>query len=270
MCGGEVGGLYCPLWLLHPLASAVTTGLTHSAPGPAIRTLDLCSSPPCPIVCCSSPTPGPATHPSLGPSFDPSRGRSPSPSPSTDHSGMAVGFVWFLAESEEDPTGPLVGGSPEPRRRLWKILAGRLGGTKRLMGSPRVQWGCRDSWAGGSSPPSQPPRFCPQTPARWPCCPAPTSEPSPGAWQPMASATPSTQRAWSPWPVLQSPSWGGRAKPRTAPASESMAGPAEGSPRPLSPGAKQVLALSPCTPQPSPAPAQAPSVWVLRSVSRPC
>nr|KAF6279489.1 myelin regulatory factor [Pipistrellus kuhlii] len=73
----------------RPSLLLVTTGLTHSAPGPAIRTLDLCSSPPCPVVCCSSPTPGPATHPSLGPSFDPSHGRTPSPSPSTNHSDAA-------------------------------------------------------------------------------------------------------------------------------------------------------------------------------------
>ncbi|XP_070283309.1 myelin regulatory factor isoform X5 [Myotis yumanensis] len=73
----------------RPSVLLVTPGLTRSAPGPAIRTLDLCSSHPCPVVCCPSPTPGPATHPSLGPSFDPSHGRSPSPSPSANHSDSA-------------------------------------------------------------------------------------------------------------------------------------------------------------------------------------
>nr|KAF6275492.1 myelin regulatory factor [Myotis myotis] len=73
----------------RPSLLLVTPGLTHSAPGPAVRTLDLCSSHPCPLVCCSSPTPGPATHPSLGPSFAPSHGRSPSPSPSANHSDSA-------------------------------------------------------------------------------------------------------------------------------------------------------------------------------------
>ncbi|XP_059566444.1 myelin regulatory factor isoform X4 [Myotis daubentonii] len=72
-----------------PALLLVTPGLTHSAPGPAVRTLDLCSSHPCPVVCCSSPTPGPSTHPSVGPSFDPSHGRSPSPSPSAHHSDSA-------------------------------------------------------------------------------------------------------------------------------------------------------------------------------------
>lgn len=76
------------LCLTQPLASSVTTGLISLAPGPAIRALDLCSSHPCPVVCCSSPTPSPATDPSLGPSFNPSQGLSPSPS--TNRSGMAI------------------------------------------------------------------------------------------------------------------------------------------------------------------------------------
>lgn len=69
----------------QPSLLLVTTGLISLAPGPAIRALDLCSSHPCPVVCCSSPTPSPATDPSLGPSFNPSHGLSPSPS--TNRSG---------------------------------------------------------------------------------------------------------------------------------------------------------------------------------------
>lgn len=69
----------------QPSLLLVTTGLISLAPGPAIRALDLCSSHPCPVVCCSSPTPSPATDPSLGPSFNPSQGLSPSPS--TNRSG---------------------------------------------------------------------------------------------------------------------------------------------------------------------------------------
>ncbi|XP_019511616.1 PREDICTED: myelin regulatory factor isoform X4 [Hipposideros armiger] len=64
----------------QPSLLLVTTGLISLAPGPAIRALDLCPSHPCPVVCCSSPTPSPATDLSLGPSFNPSRGLSPSPS----------------------------------------------------------------------------------------------------------------------------------------------------------------------------------------------
>lgn len=76
--------------LIRPLASAVTTGLSSSAPGPVIPTLDLCSSRPCPVICCSSSTPSPTPAPSLGSSFNPGHGLSPSPSPSTNRSGMAV------------------------------------------------------------------------------------------------------------------------------------------------------------------------------------
>ncbi|XP_015444387.1 myelin regulatory factor isoform X4 [Pteropus alecto] len=64
----------------QPSLLLVTTGLTSLVPGPVIRALDLCSSHPCPVVCCSSPTPGPTIDPSLGPSFNPSHGLSPSPS----------------------------------------------------------------------------------------------------------------------------------------------------------------------------------------------
>uniref|UniRef100_A0A3Q1MI59 Myelin regulatory factor n=1 Tax=Bos taurus TaxID=9913 RepID=A0A3Q1MI59_BOVIN len=64
-----------------------TTGPTRSAPAPALRTLDLCSTHPCPVICCSSPSPTPSTDPSLGPSFNPGRGLSPSPSPTTNRSG---------------------------------------------------------------------------------------------------------------------------------------------------------------------------------------
>ncbi|XP_011367257.1 myelin regulatory factor [Pteropus vampyrus] len=69
----------------QPSLLLVTTGLTSLVPGPVIRALDLCSSHPCPVVCCSSPTPGPTIDPSLGPSFNPSHGLSPSPS--TNRSG---------------------------------------------------------------------------------------------------------------------------------------------------------------------------------------
>ncbi|XP_021491740.1 myelin regulatory factor isoform X4 [Meriones unguiculatus] len=77
--------------------SSVTTGLpgtqpslllvTNSASGPALRTLDLCSSQPCPIVCCSTPTSSPVTDPSLGPTVNPAPSPSPSPSPNSKNSG---------------------------------------------------------------------------------------------------------------------------------------------------------------------------------------
>lgn len=72
---------------IQPTLLLVTTSLTSSAPGSAVRTLDLCSSHPCPVVCCSSPTTNPTTGPSLGPSFNPGHVLSPSPSPSTNRSG---------------------------------------------------------------------------------------------------------------------------------------------------------------------------------------
>ncbi|XP_075829587.1 myelin regulatory factor isoform X3 [Microtus pennsylvanicus] len=75
--------------------SSVTTGMpgtqpslllvTSSASGPALRTLDLCSSQPCPIVCCSIPTSNPATDPSVDPTATPAP--SPRPSPRPSHSG---------------------------------------------------------------------------------------------------------------------------------------------------------------------------------------
>ncbi|XP_042116675.1 myelin regulatory factor isoform X5 [Peromyscus maniculatus bairdii] len=75
--------------------SSMTTGMpstqpslllvTNSASGPALRTLDLCSSQSCPVVCCSIPTSSPVTDPSLGPMATPAP--SPSPSPSPNHSG---------------------------------------------------------------------------------------------------------------------------------------------------------------------------------------
>ncbi|XP_070421408.1 myelin regulatory factor isoform X10 [Equus przewalskii] len=71
----------------QPSLLLVTAGLVSSAPGPAIRTVDLCFSRPCPVVCCSSSTPSPTPAPSLGPSSNPSHGLSPSPSPSTNRSG---------------------------------------------------------------------------------------------------------------------------------------------------------------------------------------
>lgn len=73
--------------------SSMTTGLpgtqpslllvTKSASGPALRALDLCSSQPCPIVCCSPPVSSPATDPALGPTLTPT----PSPSSNPKHSG---------------------------------------------------------------------------------------------------------------------------------------------------------------------------------------
>ncbi|KAM9220554.1 myelin regulatory factor isoform 2-T2 [Dugong dugon] len=65
----------------------VTAGLPSLASGTAIRILDLCSSQPCPVVCCSSLTPSPATSPSLGSTFSPSRGLRPSPT--TNRSGSS-------------------------------------------------------------------------------------------------------------------------------------------------------------------------------------
>ncbi|XP_036993631.2 myelin regulatory factor isoform X3 [Artibeus jamaicensis] len=70
----------------RPSLLLVPAGLTSSAPGPALRALDLCSSHPCPVVCCPSATPSPSTDPHLGSSFKPSRGLSPSPSPSANRS----------------------------------------------------------------------------------------------------------------------------------------------------------------------------------------
>ncbi|XP_052617661.1 myelin regulatory factor isoform X2 [Peromyscus californicus insignis] len=77
--------------------SSVTTGMpstqpslllvTNSASGPALRTLDLCSSQPCPVICCSIPTSSPVTDPSLGPMATPAPSPRPSPSPSPNHSG---------------------------------------------------------------------------------------------------------------------------------------------------------------------------------------
>ncbi|XP_076972132.1 myelin regulatory factor [Tamandua tetradactyla] len=65
----------------------ITASLASSAPGPALRTLDLCSSQPCPVVCCFSPAPSPTTDSNLGPSLSASRGLSPSPSPTSNRSG---------------------------------------------------------------------------------------------------------------------------------------------------------------------------------------
>ncbi|XP_021565264.1 myelin regulatory factor [Carlito syrichta] len=74
---------------IQPSLLPVTTSLPHSAPGPTVRTLDLCSSYPCPVVCCSLPTPSPTTDPRHGPSFDPGHGLGPSPSPTTNRSGSS-------------------------------------------------------------------------------------------------------------------------------------------------------------------------------------
>ncbi|EGW14406.1 Myelin gene regulatory factor [Cricetulus griseus] len=77
--------------------SSMTTGMpgtqpslllvTNSASGPALRTLDLCSSQPCPVVCCSTPTSSAVTDPHLGPTAIPAPSPRPSPRPSPDHSG---------------------------------------------------------------------------------------------------------------------------------------------------------------------------------------
>ncbi|XP_031245520.1 myelin regulatory factor isoform X5 [Mastomys coucha] len=61
--------------------------VTNSASGPALRALDLCSSQPCPIVCCSAPISNPATDPSVGLTLTPTPSPSPSPSPNPKHSG---------------------------------------------------------------------------------------------------------------------------------------------------------------------------------------
>lgn len=125
------------LWLTQPLASSVTTGLTSLVPGPVIRALDLCSSHPCPVVCCSSPTPGPTIDPSLGPGFNPSHGLSPSPS--TNRSGMAIsgpgfGLGVFYLSPEKGP----------PKMHRWVSWSKRDGGHPESSGVPR------DSWAGDS------------------------------------------------------------------------------------------------------------------------
>lgn len=77
--------------------SSVTSGMpgtqpplllvTNSASGPALRTLDLCSSQPCPVVCCPTPTSSPVTDPSLGPTASPAPSPRPSSRPSPNHSG---------------------------------------------------------------------------------------------------------------------------------------------------------------------------------------
>ncbi|XP_037373586.1 myelin regulatory factor isoform X6 [Talpa occidentalis] len=66
----------------QPSLLLVTTSLTSMAPGPALRTLDLCSSQSCPIICCSSPAPKPTTDPGFGSSLHPGH----SPNPSTNRS----------------------------------------------------------------------------------------------------------------------------------------------------------------------------------------
>ncbi|XP_036273218.1 myelin regulatory factor isoform X3 [Pipistrellus kuhlii] len=149
----------------RPSLLLVTTGLTHSAPGPAIRTLDLCSSPPCPVVCCSSPTPGPATHPSLGPSFDPSHGRTPSPSPSTNHSdpsqmaplpgtnirakswGLAANGIGHSKHSKSlepvaSPSVPFLGGQGKTKNSPSLRIHGRA---RRGLPPPTQPWGQADA-----------------------------------------------------------------------------------------------------------------------------
>ncbi|XP_070283308.1 myelin regulatory factor isoform X4 [Myotis yumanensis] len=149
----------------RPSVLLVTPGLTRSAPGPAIRTLDLCSSHPCPVVCCPSPTPGPATHPSLGPSFDPSHGRSPSPSPSANHSdpsqmallpgtnirakswGLAANGIGHSKHSKSlepvaSPSVPFPGGQGKTKNSPSLRVHGRA---RRGVPPPTQPWGQADS-----------------------------------------------------------------------------------------------------------------------------
>uniref|UniRef100_G1PFS5 Myelin regulatory factor n=2 Tax=Myotis lucifugus TaxID=59463 RepID=G1PFS5_MYOLU len=149
----------------RPSVLLVTPGLTHSAPGSAIRTLDLCSSHPCPVVCCPSPTPGPATHPSLGPSFDPSHGRSPSPSPSANHSdpsqmallpgtnirakswGLAANGIGHSKHSKSlepvaSPSVPFPGGQGKTKNSPSLRVHGRA---RRGVPPPTQPWGQADS-----------------------------------------------------------------------------------------------------------------------------
>uniref|UniRef100_A0A8C9QBW2 Myelin regulatory factor n=1 Tax=Spermophilus dauricus TaxID=99837 RepID=A0A8C9QBW2_SPEDA len=114
--------------------SPVTTGLPGtqpslllgaSAPGPAIRTLDLCSSHPCPVVCCSSPASSPASDPSLDSSFNPGHSPTPrpSPSPSTNHSGPS--------QMAQLPVTNI-------RAKSWSISANGIGHSKHSKGMEPV------------------------------------------------------------------------------------------------------------------------------------
>uniref|UniRef100_A0A8D0JFL5 Uncharacterized protein n=2 Tax=Sus scrofa TaxID=9823 RepID=A0A8D0JFL5_PIG len=132
----------------QPSVLLVTTGLPGLAPAPALRTLDLCSRHPCPVVCCSSPSPSPITDPSLGPSFHPGHGLSPSPSPSTNRSGSsqmallpvtnirakswglsANGIGYFKRPKSSDPMAspvvPFPGGQGKGKNSLGLGLHGR-------------------------------------------------------------------------------------------------------------------------------------------------
>ncbi|XP_013003891.2 myelin regulatory factor isoform X2 [Cavia porcellus] len=60
----------------QPSLPPETPGPSPVAPVPAIRALDLCSSYPCPVLCCGTPSPSPASHASH-----------PSPSTAANHSG---------------------------------------------------------------------------------------------------------------------------------------------------------------------------------------
>lgn len=106
-------GLQCP----PPAHTALVSSVTSSASGPALRTLDLCSSQPCPIVCCSAPTSSPVTDPSVDPTATPAP--SPRPSPRPNHSGMGVlgagpglaGLFGIICIQRKAPRGK-VGGIP--------------------------------------------------------------------------------------------------------------------------------------------------------------
>ncbi|XP_077902017.1 myelin regulatory factor isoform X8 [Ictidomys tridecemlineatus] len=111
--------------LLLGVYQAVTTSLISSAPGPAIRTLDLCSSHPCPVVCCSSPASSPASDSSLDSSFNPGHSPTPrpSPSPSTNHSGPS--------QMAQLPVTNI-------RAKSWSISANGIGHSKHSKGMEPV------------------------------------------------------------------------------------------------------------------------------------
>uniref|UniRef100_I3LWU3 Myelin regulatory factor n=1 Tax=Ictidomys tridecemlineatus TaxID=43179 RepID=I3LWU3_ICTTR len=111
--------------------SPVTTGLPGTQPslllgvwegagGPAIRTLDLCSSHPCPVVCCSSPASSPASDSSLDSSFNPGHSPTPRPSPSPSPSQMAQLPVTNI------------------RAKSWSISANGIGHSKHSKGMEPV------------------------------------------------------------------------------------------------------------------------------------
>ncbi|KFO29461.1 Myelin gene regulatory factor [Fukomys damarensis] len=92
----------------------VTTGLPGMQPSlllvtpvPAVRTLDLCSSHPCPVVCCATPSPASGFH------------LSPSPTPATNHSGPSQAALLPVTSI---------------RAKSWGISANGIGRTKHPKG----------------------------------------------------------------------------------------------------------------------------------------